>query len=46
MSDSGVTVQANGGRILIQRVRADEGKVAASEWAITAGITVGMTLGQ
>ena len=28
-----VTVQASGGRILIKQVRADEGKVPASEWA-------------
>ena len=46
VSDTGVTVQANGGRILIKRVREGQGKVAASEWANTAGITVGMTLGQ
>ena len=46
VSDKGVTVQANGGRILIKRVREGQGKVAASEWANTAGITVGMTLGQ
>ena len=46
VSDEGVTVQANGGRILIKRVREGQGKVAASEWANTAGITVGMTLGQ
>ena len=46
VSDEGVTVQANGGRILIKRVRADEGKVPANEWANKAGITAGMTLGQ
>ena len=44
VSDEGVTVQANGGRILIERVRADEGKVPASEWANKAGITVGMKM--
>ena len=46
VSDEGVTVQSNGGRILIKRVRADEGKVPASEWANKAGITAGMTFGQ
>ena len=46
VSDEGVTVQANGGRILIQRVRADEGKIPASEWANKAGITAGMKFGQ
>jgi len=46
VSDEGVTVQANGGRILIKRVRSDEGKVPAGEWANKAGITAGMTLGQ
>ena len=46
VSDKGVTVQANGGRILIKRVRADEGKIPASEWANKAGITAGVTFGQ
>jgi len=46
VTDEGVTVQANGGRILIKRVRADEGKVSAREWAATAGISAGMKLGQ
>ena len=46
VSDKGLTVQANGGRILIERVRADEGKVPASQWANKAGITAGMKLGQ
>ena len=46
VSDEGVTVQSNGGRILIKRVRAGEGKVPASEWANKTGITAGMTLGQ
>ena len=46
VSDKGVTVQANGGRILIERVRANEGKVTASEWANKAGITAGMKMGQ
>ena len=44
VSDEGVTVQSNGGRILIKRVRADEGKVPAVEWANNAGITAGMAL--
>ena len=46
VTDEGVTVQADGGRILMKRVRADEGKVPAAEWATTAGITAGMTMGQ
>jgi hypothetical protein len=46
VTDEGVTVQADGGRILIKRVRADEGKVPAADWATKAGITAGMTMGQ
>ena len=46
VTDEGVTVQADGGRILMKRVRADEGKVPAAEWATKAGITAGMTIGQ
>ena len=46
MSDTGVIVQAEGGRILIQRVRADEGQIPAGEWANKAGITAGMKFGQ
>ena len=46
VTDEGLTVQADGGRILIKRVRADEGKVPAEEWAAKAGITAGMTMGQ
>jgi methionyl-tRNA formyltransferase len=46
VTDEGVTVQADGGRILMKRVRADEGKVPAAEWATKAGITAGMTMGQ
>ena len=46
VSDEGVTVQANGGRILIKRVRSDEGKVPAVQWANKAGISAGITLGQ
>ena len=47
VSDDGVTVQCVGGRIQIKRVRpAGEGKVAASEWAASAGIAKGDTLGE
>ena len=46
VDEYGVTVQAEGGRILIKRVRpADSGKMAASEWAAAAGINSGTKLG-
>lgn len=46
VSDEGITVQGNGGRIVIKRVRpAGAGKMAAAEWAQSAGITTGITLG-
>lgn len=46
ISEDGVTVQLIGGRIVIKRVRpADEGKIAASEWAASAGLSVGDVLG-
>lgn len=46
ISEDGVTVQLIGGRIVIRRVRpADEGKIAASEWAASAGLSVGDVLG-
>ncbi len=46
ISDDGVCVQADGGRILIKRVRpAGGGKVPAAEWAAAAGIAVGDLLG-
>ena len=42
----GVTVQADGGRILIKRVRpTGGGKMAASEWAAAVGINSGTKLG-
>jgi methionyl-tRNA formyltransferase len=42
----GVTVQADGGRIRIMRVRAaGRGKEAAAEWAQSAGIAAGARLG-
>ena len=42
----GVTVQAEGGRILIKRVRpAGGGKMAASDWAAAVGINSGTKLG-
>ena len=45
-SESGVVVQADGGRIEIRRVRpAGSGKIPASEWAETAGIAPGDVLG-
>ncbi len=46
ISDDGVTVQLIGGRICIKRVRpAGEGKIAASDWAKSAGLSVGDVLG-
>ncbi|NOU06156.1 MAG: methionyl-tRNA formyltransferase [Hyphomicrobiaceae bacterium] len=42
ISADGITVAANGGAILVKRVKAPEGKkVAASEWAQAAGIKAG-----
>lgn len=46
VSGDGVTVQGNGGRILIKRVRvAGVGKQSAMEWASSAGLSVGQKLG-
>ncbi len=46
IDDSGVTVQGNGGRILIKRVRPEGGgKITASEWAAHAKINPGIKLG-
>ena len=43
---SGVTVQGNGGRILIKRVRPEGGgKITASEWAANAEVNPGTKLG-
>ena len=46
VSEEGVTVQAKGGRILIKRVRFNDGKVPAIDWARNVGLEVGMILGQ
>lgn len=46
VSEDGVCVQADGGRILVQRVRpAGAGKMSAAEWAASAGISAGQKLG-
>ncbi len=46
ISDAGVEVQAVGGRIRVKRVKPAGGaKVAAAEWASTAGLAVGDVLG-
>ncbi|RZW06375.1 MAG: methionyl-tRNA formyltransferase, partial [Rhodobacteraceae bacterium] len=46
ISDDGVAVQCVGGRILLKRVRpAGEAKMPANEWAVSAGLSVGDTLG-
>ena len=47
INDEGVTVQGDGGRIVLKRVRPDgSGKIAASEWAQSCGLTIGTKLGQ
>lgn len=46
VSEDGVTVQAQGGRILMKRVRPKGGdKQPAAEWAAAAGLTPGARLG-
>ena len=46
VGEEGVTVQGNGGRILITRVRPEGvGKIQAVEWATSAGISPGDRLG-
>ncbi len=46
VGDDGVSVQADGGRIVLKRVRpTDGGKIPAAEWAAGAGIKAGMKLG-
>ena len=46
VSDDGVVVQGNGGRIVLKRVRpAASGKIAASEWAQTVNLKSGSKLG-
>ena len=46
LSDSGVIVQGNGGRILIKAgAPAGSGKIAANEWARAANINSGTKLG-
>lgn len=46
VSEDGITIQADGGRIVAKRVRAEGGgKIAAAEWAQSAGVTAGKKLG-
>ena len=46
VSDDGVIVQGNGGRILLRRVRpAGAGKQSAREWASSVGLAAGQKLG-
>lgn len=46
MDADGITVQGDGGRILIKRVRPDEGgKQPAADWAAAVGLKVGDRLG-
>jgi methionyl-tRNA formyltransferase len=47
VSDAGITVAADGGGVLVKRVRYDGGaKVAATEFVAAAGIKVGTRLGE
>jgi len=45
VSDEGVTVQCIGGRVLLKRVNAGDGKIPASEWAKASGLKVKSELG-
>ncbi len=45
ISDEGVTVQCIGGRILLKRVNAGDGKVPAADWAKAASLAVKTELG-
>jgi len=45
IDDTGVTVAVAGGAIQVTRVRAGGPKIAAGEWANSAGVTVGARLG-
>jgi methionyl-tRNA formyltransferase len=42
ISDAGITIAGTGGAILAKRVKAPDGKkIAAAEWAKSAGLAVG-----
>jgi methionyl-tRNA formyltransferase len=45
VDDAGVTIAAEGGHILVTRVRAGGGKIGAAEFAKTAGLRAGARLG-
>ena len=46
VSEDGVTVQAEGGRVLVKRVRPAGGaKMPAAEWAASAGLSAGAKMG-
>jgi methionyl-tRNA formyltransferase len=46
VSDDGVTIQGNGGCIVVKRVRpAKAGKISAAEWVASAKIKAGTKLG-
>lgn len=46
ITDEGLSVQCIGGRVLVKRVRpASGGKVSATEWAASAGLSAGDPLG-
>ena len=46
INNEGIIVQAEGGRILVKRVKFGGEKVSAVDWATTAGVTIGTKLGQ
>ena len=46
VTEEGVVVQGNGGRVIVKRVRSQDGKISANEWAAHTGIAAGMKLGQ
>ncbi len=47
VSDDGVLVQANGGRIIVKRVRPKGGdKMPAAQWASSLGVSAGARLGR
>ena len=46
IEDEGLTVQAQGGRILVKRIRFSGEKIPAFEWASRIGVKVGEIIGE
>ena len=46
IDDAGVAIAADGGQILVTRVRAGGPKISASEFAKSAGLRAGARLGR